>query len=106
MFYKIHWNTHHQYDEQAVWCNTMIYVSGEYSQNQCAVGDPLCDPCPERLPSCIGKTDGAKPFTGREWTDNYMECYKNRTMALNKCPTGSVFDIYEASCVSKIDKSE
>ncbi|XP_052252894.1 uncharacterized protein LOC127859481 isoform X5 [Dreissena polymorpha] len=77
----------------------------EYDQNKCAPGDSSCTPCPERLPSCIGIQDGAQPFTGREWTQQYMECFRNRTVALNTCPPGSVFEPYQSSCVSRIDKN-
>ncbi|WAR05418.1 hypothetical protein MAR_020787 [Mya arenaria] len=77
----------------------------EYDQNKCSPGDLMCSPCPQRLPSCVGTTDGAHAFTGREWTKFYIECLKNRTVALNTCPTGAVFEPYQSSCVSKIDKN-
>ncbi|KAL4228860.1 hypothetical protein ACF0H5_011900 [Mactra antiquata] len=77
----------------------------EYSQNTCSQGDINCTPCPERIPSCVGKPDGARPYPGREWTADYIECYKNRTMALYKCPIGSVFDSIDLSCTSNIDKN-
>ena len=82
------------------------FISGEYDQNICFPGNSSCAPCQERLPSCIGNPDGAHAFTGLEWTDNYITCYKNRTVGIDKCPTSSYFDPRNNGCVSKLNVGE
>ena len=82
------------------------FISGEYDQNICSPGNSFCAPCKERLPSCIGNPDGAHAFTGLEWTDNYITCYKNRTVGIDKCPTASYFDPRNNGCVSKLNVGE
>lgn len=82
----------------------MIYfafLSGEYDQNQCPQGQ-TCEPCPDRLPSCVGLPDGDQPAAGHRWTDLYVRCYKNRTTEVKHCPNGAVFDPNRLACVSKI----
>ena len=48
--------------------------------------------CPERLPSCRGLPDGDQPVRNDLWSDRYVTCLINRTMAVNKCPKGAIFD--------------
>lgn len=75
---------------------------GEYDQNLCPMGDPSCSPCPDRLPSCVGLADGDEPDMGHQWTDVYVQCYRNRTMRVEHCPTGAVFSPAKRACISKI----
>jgi hypothetical protein len=38
----------------------LLCVLGEYEQNLCS--GTSCQPCPSRLPSCVGIPDGDRPF--------------------------------------------
>jgi hypothetical protein len=40
------------------------------------------------------------------WTDLYVTCLLNRTMAVRHCPNGQVFDPNQLHCVSKIPKGQ
>jgi len=81
-----------------------ISSAGAYSQNLCStLKTPGCEPCPNRLPSCVGQPDGDQPIPGQEWTDQFIHCYRNRTMAVDKCPAGSVFDPDKHICTTKIN---
>ncbi|VDI54945.1 Hypothetical predicted protein, partial [Mytilus galloprovincialis] len=71
----------------------------DYTQNRC-YNDPTCQPCSSRLPSCIGKQDGQQAFTGKLWTDLYIQCQQNRTVAVVHCPTYQVFDPHHRQCIS------
>ena len=83
-----------------------IYT-GEYQQNLCAkLQTPGCVPCPDRLPSCVGKPDGDQPFPGKEWTESLIHCYKNRTLGVDKCPAGSIFDPDNKICTTKVTPSK
>lgn len=82
------------------------FFPGEYTQNICHRNSSLCAPCPERLPSCISKSDGAHAFTGREWTNNYITCYRNRTVGIDKCPVGTLFNPNQNGCISKLNSSK
>ena len=73
---------------------------GEYLQNLCSGKDPTCEPCIERLPSCIGLLDGNNPVPNRTWLAQYITCYKERTLDVHTCPEGSVFDPYIKTCIS------
>ncbi|VDI58558.1 Hypothetical predicted protein [Mytilus galloprovincialis] len=75
----------------------------EYNQNLCN-GKPGCISCPKRLPSCVGKPDGSQPFPSKLWMDDYVKCYKNRTMSVVKCPKGQYFHPNEQKCKTKVDK--
>jgi hypothetical protein len=65
----------------------MYYYVGDYQQNQCKPGTD-CEPCEQRLPSCIGKLDGNNTITGRELTPDYVVCFMNRTVSVETCPVG------------------
>lgn len=83
--------------------NRLVYHwTGEYNQNLCQTGDTSCAPCPDRLPSCVGLPDGDEPDMLHQWTDVYVRCYRNRTMDVQHCPTGSVFSPARLACISKI----
>lgn len=66
---------------------TIYYYVGDYQQNQCKPGTD-CEPCEQRLPSCIGKLDGNNTITGRELTPDYVVCFMNRTVSVETCPAG------------------
>ncbi|XP_071175832.1 uncharacterized protein [Mytilus edulis] len=76
----------------------------EYNHNLCIVNDPNCQPCPSRLPSCVGIPDGDRPFPAHQWTDLYITCLTNRTIAIRHCPSGSVFDPSRLQCVNRIEQ--
>ena len=59
-------------------------------------------PCPERLPSCKGLDDGKQSFPNQTWSNRYIECYKNRTVAVSHCPRGFIFHHKELRCVQKV----
>nr|XP_022322146.1 uncharacterized protein LOC111123822 isoform X3 [Crassostrea virginica] len=77
----------------------------EYDQNKCSPSQPSCKPCPDRLPSCVGLTNGYQPVTGFRWTDKYMECQMNRTIQVTKCSPGLVFNPFTRTCVVYIEKN-
>ena len=81
---------------------TFIGVLGEYEQNLCS--GTSCQPCPSRLPSCVGIPDGDRPFPAHLWTDQYITCLSNRTIAVRHCPSGSVFDPARLQCVNRIEQ--
>ncbi|XP_071165550.1 uncharacterized protein [Mytilus edulis] len=61
----------------------------QYQGNQCSpVAGQSCEPCEQRLPSCIGKLDGNNTITGRELTADYVVCFMNRTVSVESCPAG------------------
>jgi hypothetical protein len=76
----------------------LFYCAGEYVQNVCPGGDPLCEPCPERLPSCIGLPDGHNPHPYHIWGSIFITCYKNRTLDVDQCTTGQYFHPRERTC--------
>ncbi|XP_062578131.1 uncharacterized protein LOC134240032, partial [Saccostrea cucullata] len=77
----------------------------EYNQNKCGPLDPSCQPCSERLPSCVGITDGFQPVSGYIWTDRYMECQMNRTISIYHCSPGWVFNPFTGACVQYVMQS-
>lgn len=80
----------------------LLCVLGEYEQNLCS--GTSCQPCPSRLPSCVGIPDGDRPFPAHLWTDQYITCLSNRTIAVRHCPSGSVFDPARLQCVNRIEQ--
>ncbi|CAG2185606.1 unnamed protein product [Mytilus edulis] len=74
----------------------------EYQQNLCQAVNKTCDPCTKRLPSCVGKSDGLNPFPAKMWQADYVRCYKNRTMAVTKCPTGEYFNPRLDKCMKVV----
>lgn len=79
-------------------------LSGEYDANVCDPTDPICVPCPDRLPSCIGQSDGSHVFPGREWQSDYITCYKNRTVLPSKKCTKGYFHPVKETCLEDVDK--
>jgi hypothetical protein len=61
---------------------------GDYEKNLCQPNDTNCQPCPERLPSCVGKHDGDHAFPTKLWEQDYIVCHKERTVATKKCQKG------------------
>jgi hypothetical protein len=62
-----------------------------------------CMPCTQRLYSCKGLPDGDNGIPGHRWSDQYVTCYRNRTITIHKCTTG-MFDPINKVCDNKIDK--
>lgn len=91
-------------------CINLIFFSactGEYIVNR----EPSLSlqrstvPCPDRLPSCIGLSDGKHEFPSRRWWADYIVCYHNRTVEINKCANG-YFNPYLRICVRWISLSK
>ncbi|KAL5005503.1 hypothetical protein ScPMuIL_018959 [Solemya velum] len=76
----------------------------QFLQNQCNPGDPNCTPCSERLPSCSGLQDGNNPFPDRPMSGDYITCFRERTISIEKC-TNSVFDPLTRSCRRGVDEN-
>lgn len=81
-------------------CNPFIFLTGQYNQNLCKINSPSCIPCPERLPSCLGIPDGLQVHPQRLWTAWYIVCDRNRTIEINKCQHGQIFDPQRRQCVT------
>lgn len=64
----------------------------EYVENQCF--NATCKPCSENYPSCVGLQDGSNTFPGREGTEYYIVCYKDRTVAIVTCTSDPVRNVY------------
>lgn len=82
---------------------SISYVSGEYEQNLCKPNDVNCIPCNSRLPSCVGLPDGVNYYPGKLWTDSYVKCFRNRTISVEKCPSG-YFHPRKHLCVKTVDR--
>lgn len=54
--------------------------------------------CEEQYPSCKGKQDGSNIFPGKEGSEFYTVCYKERTVAIVTCTIG-VYSHNDRSCV-------
>lgn len=68
----------------------------------CSASDgPNCEPCEQRLPSCVGRLDGNNTILGRELTADYVVCFMNRTVSVETCPIG-YFDPTVGECRSNI----
>ena len=76
----------------------LLSLQGEYQQNLCQKGAPSCQPCPVRLPSCIGLQDGPNPHPSQLWNAQFITCYKNRTVQIDKCADGEYFHPRERTC--------
>jgi hypothetical protein len=85
---------------------TFFFIEGEYQQNLCQAANKSCDPCPERLPSCVGKSDGLNPVPTKMWQADYIKCYKNRTMEVTKCPTGKYFNPRLSQCMKIVQPGQ
>lgn len=81
-----------------------FFTLGDYLKNLCTSGDPACVPCTSRLPSCDGLPDGNQPYPGREWQADYVNCYKNRTVSVQRCSRG-FFHPQQKHCVDQITPS-
>lgn len=80
-------------------------ILGEYVKNLCLTSDKSCIPCPGRLPSCRGLSDGLHSFPGRLWMEDYIKCFRNRTMDVSKCTTG-YFNPTLRACTTKLGRSK
>lgn len=78
-----------------------ISFIGDYKQNVCKGTN--CKPC---LPSCVGIADGDQPFPTKLWMEDYIRCYKNRTITAKKCPPGQYFHPIDHKCKTKVDKGK
>lgn len=72
-------------------------------QNLCPQSDPTCVRCPDRLPSCVGMSDGNHAFPSRTWKPDYITCYKNRTVNVTRCSTGYFHPVKEM-CTNEVTK--
>ena len=80
-------------------------LKGQYEQNLCDSVDASCVQCPQRLPSCVGLNDGANYFPGRQWTSNFIICFKNRTITISKCKGNhEYFHPAQRNCITDVAK--
>lgn len=82
----------------------MALLTGEYQQNLCLRGESGCQPCPTRLPSCIGLPDGPNPHISQLWGSQFITCYKNRTLHVGQCQNGEYFHPRERVCKMVVNK--
>ena len=80
---------------------TKHFSIGEYQQNLCDPSNNTCVPCKNRLPSCVSLPDGRNAIQWLLWKQDYAICYKNRTMAMDKCKT-RFFHPTQRKCVDKV----
>lgn len=88
---------------QNVFCKLKgsLSVVGEYQQNLCASFNSSCLPCSDRLPSCVGLSNGKNAFSGRMWSPYYVDCLNNRTYTVHRCTNGW-FHPVQRVCVTQI----
>lgn len=80
----------------------MFICIGEYDQNLCDLTANNCTKCPERLPSCVGSSDGLNPSPRHLWKNDYISCFLNRTMVISKCPKSQYFNPRLSVCVDNV----
>ena len=68
--------------------------------------DVTCIPCLDRLPSCKGLPDGDNAVPGKYWAENYLHCYMNRTLGVQKCDFGFYFHPYKKRCLEVLEKGK
>ena len=74
--------------------------SGDYKQNLCKSNSTSCTPCPERLPTCVGVSNGPQPHPSNLWTALYIICDRNRTINIERCKEGQIFHPDLKQCVN------
>lgn len=79
-----------------------LLITGEYVENQCF--NSSCEPCETRFPSCVSKVDGSNEFPGRENTEYYIVCYRERTVAIVSCTIG-IYSHADRACVGEVKNS-
>ena len=84
---------------------TVWHSIGEYHQNLCAPSNTSCIPCKKRLPSCVSLPDGKNPIEWLLWKPDYAQCYKNRTLQMEKCTT-RFFDPVQRKCTDKANPGQ
>ena len=82
-----------------------VHIEGDYIKNQCRSDNTSCIPCSQRLPSCVGHSDGNNPVIGHYWSADYLICLRNRTISVNKCQSG-LFDPVNRRCTLIVDISK
>ena len=45
-------------------------------------------------------------FPSREWKADYIQCFRNRTMDIKKCPVGKYFHPHKLTCEKDVDPGE
>ncbi|KAJ8316015.1 LOW QUALITY PROTEIN: hypothetical protein KUTeg_006029 [Tegillarca granosa] len=79
--------------------------SGDYNKNRCDGKSALCEPCPDRHPSCVGAPDGQNKIPQKEWTSRYMVCYRNRTLDHKSCDVG-IFHPHQRKCITTLHSGD
>ena len=79
-----------------------MYFVGEYQQHLCSPGDLSCTKCSERLPRCVGLTDGRHAVPSHLWLTDYIVCYKNRTVNVTQCARDEYFNPRLNTCMKNI----
>lgn len=66
--------------------NKMLFLPGDYLQNQQCFDPMGCEPCNLTKPSCVGLPDGNNTFPGR--AGDYIICSMERTVGVESCESG------------------
>lgn len=73
-------------------------ILGDYIQyQQLCINAARCRPCEQRHPSCVNEVDGFQPI--RDLPDHNKECFKGRTLRINRCAVGHLFSYQLRRCV-------
>lgn len=77
---------------------------GQYEQNLCKATDSNCQLCSNRLPTCVGLSDGDHEFPSKLWQRDFIICFKNRTISITSCEDGLYFNPRTRKCLSAVEK--
>ena len=79
------------------------FLTGQYKQNICNATDTNCQLCSNRLPTCVGESDGNHAFPSKLWQRDFIICYKNRTVSIAECEDGLYFNPRTEQCQKSVD---
>lgn len=79
------------------------FLTGQYKQNICNATDTNCQLCSNRLPTCVGQSDGEHAFPSKLWQRDFIICYKNRTVSIAECEDGLYFNPRTEKCQKSVD---
>ncbi|KAK3583069.1 hypothetical protein CHS0354_004014 [Potamilus streckersoni] len=70
----------------------------DYANNLCSPSATSCRPCQSRLPSCVGLPDGEHAYPGAYRNNQYVTCYRNRSISIFEC-SGGYFNAEYKQCM-------
>ncbi|ESO96183.1 hypothetical protein LOTGIDRAFT_231869 [Lottia gigantea] len=77
----------------------------EYAQNRrCPPGASTCQPCEQRIPSCVGVPNKEQPYPGRPPSPLFVVCDSGRTSAVMQC-LKNIFNPTERRCGGSISNA-